>query len=159
MCTNSLSCSTSMTNFKFQTIAGWNKSHGVKVYRKSHSKCVVSYSLFLLPCVSFLFCIVDYFFNHIYNCNQINSLFVISSIWALALLANTKYKHQPTRDLVQSLAFLAFTFNCSHDTVTECQSMFNFRLPSVIIPDRCETFRVKYESCNNSLYKLALSPL
>jgi len=30
---------------------------------------------------------------------------------------------------------------------------------SVIIPDRCETFRVKYESCNNSLYKLALSPL
>ena len=27
--------------------------------------------------------------------------------------------------------------------VTECQSIFNFRLPSVIIPDRCETFRVK----------------
>jgi len=43
--------------------------------------------------------------------------------------------------------------------VTEYQSIFNFRLPSVIIPDRCETFRVKYESCNNSLYKLALSPL
>jgi len=37
--------------------------------------------------------------------------------------------------------------------------MFNFRLPRVIIPDRCETFRVKYESCNNSLYKLALSLL
>ena len=44
-------------------------------------------------------------------------------------------------------------------TVTECHSIFNFRLPSVIIPDRCKTFRVKYESCNNSLYKLALSPL
>ena len=43
--------------------------------------------------------------------------------------------------------------------VPECQSIFNFRLPSVIIPDGCETFRVKYESCNNSLYKLALSPL
>ena len=41
----------------------------------------------------------------------------------------------------------------------ECQSIFNFTLPSVIIPDGCETFRVKYESCNNSLYKLALSPL
>ena len=27
--------------------------------------------------------------------------------------------------------------------VTECRSIFNFRLPSVIIPDRCETFRVK----------------
>jgi len=44
-------------------------------------------------------------------------------------------------------------------TVTECHSIFNFRLPSVIIPDRCKTFRVKYESCNNSSYKLALSPL
>ena len=33
------------------------------------------------------------------------------------------------------------------------------RLPSVIIPDSCETFRVQYESCNNSLYKFALSPL
>jgi len=32
--------------------------------------------------------------------------------------------------------------------VTECQSIFKFRLPSVIIPDRCETFRVNYESCN-----------
>jgi len=51
-------------------------------------------------------------------------------------------------------------FNTSDmQIVTECQSMFNFRLPGVIIPDRCETFRVKYESCNNSLYKLALSPL
>ena len=43
--------------------------------------------------------------------------------------------------------------------VTECQSIFNFRLPSVILPDRCESFRVNYESCNNSLYKLAPSPL
>jgi len=31
-----------------------------------------------------------------------------------------------------------------------CQSTFDFRLPSVIIPDRCETFRIKYESCNNT---------
>jgi len=43
--------------------------------------------------------------------------------------------------------------------VTECQSVFNFRLPSAIIPDRCETFRAKYDSCSNSLVKLALSPL
>jgi len=43
--------------------------------------------------------------------------------------------------------------------VTEYQSIFNFRLPSVIIPDRCETFRLKYESCNNLLYELALSLL
>ena len=33
--------------------------------------------------------------------------------------------------------------------VTEWLSIFDVRLPSVIIPDRCETFRVKYESCNN----------
>ena len=52
------------------------------------------------------------------------------------------------------------SFNTSDMQIaTECQSIFNFRLPSVIISDRCETFRVKYESCNNSLYKLALSPL
>jgi len=56
--------------------------------------------------------------------------------------------------------FFMKLFNTSDmQIVTECQSIFNFRLPSVIIPDRCETFRVKYESCNNSLYKLALSPL
>jgi len=51
-------------------------------------------------------------------------------------------------------------FNTSDmQIVTEFQSIFNFRLPSEIIADMCETFRVKYESCNNSLYKLALSPL
>ena len=51
-------------------------------------------------------------------------------------------------------------FNTSDvQIVTEYQSIFDFRLPSVIIPDRWETFRVKYESCNNSLYKLALSAL
>jgi len=44
-------------------------------------------------------------------------------------------------------------------TITECQSIFNFRLSSVIIQDRCKKFRIKYESCNNLLYKLALSPL
>jgi len=38
-------------------------------------------------------------------------------------------------------------FNTSDvQVVTECQSIFNFRLPSVIIPDRCEIFRVKCES-------------
>ena len=44
-------------------------------------------------------------------------------------------------------------------TVTECQSILDFRLPSVIVPDRCKPFRIKYESGNNLLYKLAVSPL
>ena len=56
--------------------------------------------------------------------------------------------------------FFMKLFNTSDmQIVTECQSIFNFRLPSAIIPDRSETFCVNYESCNNSLYKLALSPL
>ena len=56
--------------------------------------------------------------------------------------------------------FFMKLFNTSDmQIVTDCQSIFNFRLPSVIIPDRCETFRVKYESCNNSLYKPAPPPL
>jgi len=49
-----------------------------------------------------------------------------------------------------SKIFFIKLFNTSDmQIVTECQSIFNFSLPSVIIPDRCETFRVKYESCNN----------
>ena len=36
-------------------------------------------------------------------------------------------------------------------TVAECQTIFDFRLPGVIIPDRCKTFRVKCESCNKLL--------
>jgi len=56
--------------------------------------------------------------------------------------------------------FFMKLFNTSDmQIVAEYQSIFNFRLPSVIIPDRCETFRVKYKSCNNSLVKLALCPL
>ena len=52
--------------------------------------------------------------------------------------------------------FFMKSFNTSDmQIVTECQSIFDFRSPSVIIPDRFETFHVKYESCNNSLYKLA----
>jgi len=51
-------------------------------------------------------------------------------------------------------------FNTSDiQTVTKYQSVFDFRLPSVIIifSDRCKTktFRIKYESGN----KLALSTL
>jgi len=50
--------------------------------------------------------------------------------------------------------FFIKLFNTSDmQIVTECQSAFNFRLPSTIIPDRCETFRAKYDSCNNSLFK------
>ena len=33
----------------------------------------------------------------------------------------------------------------------------DIRLPSVIIPDKCKKFRIKYESCSNLLYKLALT--
>ena len=55
--------------------------------------------------------------------------------------------------------FFIKLFNTSDmQTVTECQSIFDLRLPSVIIPDRCKTFRVKYESCSKLLYKLTLSP-
>ena len=51
-------------------------------------------------------------------------------------------------------------FNTNHmQTVTECQSIFDFRLPSVIIPDRCKRFRVKCESCNRLLYKLRPYPV
>ena len=31
-------------------------------------------------------------------------------------------------------------------TITECQSIFDFSLPSVIISDMCKTFHIKYES-------------
>jgi len=56
--------------------------------------------------------------------------------------------------------FFMKLFNTSDmQTVTECQSMFDLRLPSVIISDRCKTFRVKYVSCSKLLYKLTLSPL
>jgi len=58
--------------------------------------------------------------------------------------------------------FFMKLFNTSDrpmQTVTECQSMFDLRLPGVIIPDRCKTFCVKYESCSKLLYKLTLSPL
>jgi len=56
--------------------------------------------------------------------------------------------------------FFMKLFNTSDmQTVTECQSICDFRLPSVIIPDRCERFHLQYESCNNLLYKVALSPL
>ena len=56
--------------------------------------------------------------------------------------------------------FFTKLFNTSDvQTVTECHSIFDFSLPSVIIPDKRETFCIKYESCNNLLYKLALSPL
>ena len=56
--------------------------------------------------------------------------------------------------------FFMKLFNTSDiQTVTECQSIFDFRLPGVIITDRCKTFCVKCESCNKLLYKLALSPL
>jgi len=45
--------------------------------------------------------------------------------------------------------FFTKLFNTSNmQTATECQSIFDFRLPSVIIPDRCKTFRIKYETCN-----------
>jgi len=39
--------------------------------------------------------------------------------------------------------FFMKLFNTSDmQIITECQSIFNFRLPSVITPDWCETFRV-----------------
>ena len=63
--------------------------------------------------------------------------------------SDVQWKHTD----LQVLLNILYLFNTSDmRIVKECQSIFNFRLPSVIIPDRFETFRVKYESCNNSLY-------
>jgi len=43
--------------------------------------------------------------------------------------------------------------------ITECQSTFGLKLPSVRISDRSEIFRTKCEFCNNLLYKFCLSPM
>jgi len=42
---------------------------------------------------------------------------------------------------------------------TECKPRAHTTIHVHRIPDKCNTFRIKYESCNNLLYKLALSPL
>ena len=51
--------------------------------------------------------------------------------------------------------FMKFFNTSDVQTITECQSIFDFRLSSVIIQDRCKKFRIKYESCNNLLYRVA----
>jgi len=38
-------------------------------------------------------------------------------------------------------------------TVIECQLIFSFKLPSAIVADRSKTFLIKYDSCNNLLFK------
>ena len=45
-------------------------------------------------------------------------------------------------------------FNTSDiQTVIECQLIFGFKLPSAIIADRSKIFLIKYDSCNNLLFK------
>jgi len=38
-------------------------------------------------------------------------------------------------------------------------SMFGFRLPSALILDRSNTFRLKYEACDNLLFGISQLPL
>jgi len=40
-------------------------------------------------------------------------------------------------------------------TVTECQLIFGFKLPSAIIADKSKIFLMKYDSGNNLLFKLS----
>ena len=38
---------------------------------------------------------------------------------------------------------------------TECQLIFDFKLPSAVIADTSKIFLIKYDSCNNLLFKLS----
>jgi len=38
--------------------------------------------------------------------------------------------------------------------ITECQLILGFKLASTIIADRSKIFLIKYDSCNNLLFKL-----
>ena len=52
--------------------------------------------------------------------------------------------------------FFMKLFNTSDiQTVVECQLIFGFKLPSAIIADRSKIFLIKYNSCNNLLFKLS----
>ena len=52
--------------------------------------------------------------------------------------------------------FFMKLFNTSNiQTVSECQLIFGFKLPSAIIADRSKIFLTKYDSCNNLLFKLS----
>jgi len=52
--------------------------------------------------------------------------------------------------------FFMKLFNTSDiQTVTECQLILGFKLPSAIIADRSKIFLIKYGSCNNLLFKLS----
>jgi len=56
--------------------------------------------------------------------------------------------------------FLMKLFNTSDkQIITECQLMFGFRLPSALILDRSNTFRLKYEACDNLLFRISQLPL
>jgi len=51
--------------------------------------------------------------------------------------------------------FFMKLFNTSYiQTVTECQLIFGFKLPSIIIADKSKIFLIKYDSGNNLLFKL-----
>jgi len=56
--------------------------------------------------------------------------------------------------------FFMKLFNTSDiQTVTECQLIFDFKLPSAIIADKTKRFIIKYDSVNNLLFKLSRLPL
>ena len=51
-------------------------------------------------------------------------------------------------------------FNTSDiQTITECQLIFGFKLPSAIIDYKTKRFLIKYDSVNNLLFKLSRLPL
>jgi len=52
--------------------------------------------------------------------------------------------------------FFMKLFNTSDiQTVTECQLIFGFKLPSAVIADKSKIFLIKYDSGNNLLFKLS----
>jgi len=52
--------------------------------------------------------------------------------------------------------FFMKLFNTSNiQTVTECQLIFGFKLPSAIIADKTKIFLIKYDSGDDLLYKLS----
>jgi len=60
---------------------------------------------------------------------------------------------------VVSIHFDLKLFNTSDiQTVTECQLIFGFKLPSAIIADKSKIFLIKYDSGNNVLFSLLGCP-
>ena len=56
--------------------------------------------------------------------------------------------------------FFMKLFNTSDiQTITECQLILGFKLPSAITDDKTKRFLIKYDSVNNLLFELSRLPL